>query len=148
MTRPKFIRQHRLDPPDTLHRFVDRHPWPVTCADCRDAWFAKALPDEHGIGTRWLVHDERAVEVVRTSRLAARVPQVTLRHEHRGWVTCQRGLVLVVAAHHHVRGLPYVTDDAWAKVTLLTLYDDRGPGLPTAVLDAARLMLGDPPVIS
>lgn len=132
-----------------LHRFVDRVSWPVTCADCRDAWFAKALPHDTGTGTRWLVHDERAVEVVRTSRLAARVRQVTLRREQRGWVTCQRGLVLVVAAHHHVRGLPYdLTDDTWVTVTLLTLHDDRGPGIPGGVLDAARLLLGGQAVVS
>lgn len=132
-----------------LHRFVDRHPWPVACADCRDAWFAKALPHDDDTVVRWLVHDERAIEIVRTSRLAARVRQVTLRHEQRGWVTDQRGLTLVVAAHHHTRGLAYdLTEDTWATVTLLTLNDDRGPGLPLGALDAARLILGDRPVVS
>ena len=127
----------------TLHRFTAQSPWPVTCADCGHAWFASQLPPDYPGGAAWLVHDERAVEVVRTSRLAARVRQVTLRHEQRGWVTDQRGLVLAVAAHHHERGLPYdLTEDTWATVTLLTLNDDRGPGIPTGALDAARLILG------
>lgn len=141
MTSPQRVDEQRIDPPVRRHRFVREGMGPLTCETCRK-WFASCTHQGHPDATPWLIFDERAIEIVRTSRLAARLPQVTLRHSLRGWVTDNRGLALTIAAHHHTRGLNYdLSDRTWATVTLLTLADDRGPGLPTAALDAARLIL-------
>lgn len=130
------------DPRVTLHHFSQIGVWPVTCETCDRGWFASHLPPDYPGGATWLIYDARAIEIVRTSRLAARLPQVALRNDRRGWVTDNRGLALTIAAHHHARGLAYdVSDRTWTTLTLLTLAADRDPGLPNAALDAARLIL-------
>lgn len=128
----------------TLHRFITQPPWPVTCADCGNTRFAGVLHRDYDIGVRWVIHDQRAIEIVRTGRPAQRLTSnVLLRRDPVGWVVDLRGLALVVAAHHHTRGQAYdVGDPTWIKVVLLTLHDEWDPRIPSAVTDAARLILG------
>lgn len=114
----------------TLHHVVDERRWGFICHTCGHRGIAHreisaAYPD-----LRWRILDQRAANLVRTGRLSAWLPRVTWDHRSkhtrdadRGDYTDNPGVMLVLVAHHHRRGLSIpVTDGLWdAAVTMAAL---------------------------
>lgn len=124
------------------HHIIDQSTWPMTCDDC-NMWIAYAKGGEHG-GGLWQIYDGRAAQLVRTGLLAPWLTRVTWIHAEkdtrdgpRGDWTDTRGVMLILVAHHHQRGMRIpITEALWEAASTLTCLAGPWAGA-RLLLDAA-----------
>lgn len=105
---------------------------PVFCQDCGGRWIAAPWSPRVDTGFGWRIEDQRSAHLARTGPLAPWLDRVGLVHRSAGRARREGrkagdfaddlGLMLVLVAHHHVRGwyIP-LDDDLWKTAAVTTV---------------------------